>query len=163
MLLLAVEYAAPDKKGLFGSVPMIGVYIGMLMGTASISLLSLLPGNQFLEWGWRVPFLFSIILVILGLWVRKEIDETPEFQEAERTGNLAKFPLGETLRNHWKEVLLTFGIKPIESAPFYLFSVFGISYATKQHGNQPGHGPQCGYGGHDHRRYRHSLHGQAVG
>lgn len=133
-MLLAVEYASPDKKGLFGSVPMIGVYIGMLMGTGSVALLTSLPGNQFLEWGWRVPFLFSIVLVILGLWVRKEIDETPEFREAEKKGNLAKFPLGETLRHHWKEVLLTFGIKPIESAPFYLFSMFGTSYAIKQMG-----------------------------
>jgi MFS family permease len=133
-MLLAVEYAAPEKKGLFGSVPMIGVYIGMVMGTASISLLSMLPGNQFLEWGWRVPFLFSLVLVFIGLWIRKEIDETPEFREAQKKGNLAKFPLGETLRLHWREVLLTFGIKPIESAPFYLFSIFGISYATKNMG-----------------------------
>jgi len=130
-MLLAVEYAAPNKKGLFGSVPMIGVYIGMLMGTGSISLLTALPGDQFLQWGWRLPFLFSAILVALGIWIRKEIDETPEFKEAESKGELAKFPLKDTLRDHWREVLLTFGIKPIESAPFYLYTVFVISYLTK--------------------------------
>jgi metabolite-proton symporter len=130
-MLLAVEYSTPGKKGFFGSVPMTGVYIGMLFGTISLSLLSALPESQFISWGWRLPFVLSSILVIIGLWIRNGIDETPDFEEAKKTGALSKFPLGETLRLHWREVLLTLGIKFIEAAPFYLFATFSISYATK--------------------------------
>jgi metabolite-proton symporter len=130
-MLLSVEYATKGKRGLFGSVPQIGVYLGMLMGTVSLSLLSLLPSAQFLAWGWRLPFLLSVVLVILGLWIRSGIDETPEFKSAKEEGNLAKFPLGELLRYHWREVLLAIGAKFIESSPFYVVAVFSISYATK--------------------------------
>ncbi|MDR3577172.1 MAG: MFS transporter [Anaerolineaceae bacterium] len=130
-MLLSVEYATKGKRGLFGSVPQIGVYLGMLMGTVSLSLLSLLPSAQFIAWGWRIPFLLSMVLVILGLWIRSGIDETPEFKSAKEEGNLAAFPLGDLLRNHWREVLLAIGAKFIESSPFYVVAVFSISYATK--------------------------------
>ncbi|QWU16996.1 metabolite-proton symporter [Paenibacillus sophorae] len=130
-MLLAVEYSSPGKKGFFGSVPMAGVYIGMLMGTVSLSLLSTLPQTQFIAWGWRIPFILSALLVAVGLWIRSGIDETPEFEKTKKTGDLSKFPLGETLRLHWREVLITLGVKFIEATPFYLFATFSISYATK--------------------------------
>lgn len=130
-MLLSVEYATRGKRGLFGSVPQIGVYVGMLMGTVSLSLLSKLPADQFLAWGWRIPFLASAILVALGLWIRAGIDETPEFKAVKQEGNLARFPLGELLRTHWVEVLLAIGAKFIESSPFYVVAVFSISYGTK--------------------------------
>lgn len=130
-MLLSVEYATKGKRGLFGSVPQIGVYLGMLLGTVSLSLLSMLPSDQFLAWGWRIPFLMSVILVVLGLWIRGGLDETPEFRAAKEEGNLAKFPLGEVLRNNWREVLLAIGVKFIESSPFYIVAVFSISYGTK--------------------------------
>ncbi len=130
-MLLSVEYATKGRRGLFGSVPQIGVYLGMLLGTVSLSLLSILPSAQFLTWGWRIPFLLSIVLVLLGLWIRGGIDETPEFKAAKDEGSLAKFPLGELLRDHWRVVLLAIGVKFIESSPFYIVAVFSISYATK--------------------------------
>jgi MFS family permease len=103
----------------------------MLLGTVSLSLLSNLPNAQFMAWGWRIPFLLSAVLVILGLWIRSGIDEPPEFKAAQEGGNLAKFPLGETLRYHWREVLLAIGVKFIESAPLYIVATFSISYGTK--------------------------------
>ncbi|ASR90447.1 MULTISPECIES: MFS transporter [Alcaligenes] len=129
-LLLAYEYAAPNRRGLFGSVPQMGVTIGMLLATLAMTLMSLLPDEQFMSWGWRIPFLASAGLVFLGLWVRNGIDETPDFQKAKQEGQVAKMPLVETLRDHWREVLIAIGAKIVETAPFYLFSTFVVSYAT---------------------------------
>ncbi|WP_321387223.1 MFS transporter [Alcaligenes phenolicus] len=129
-LLLAYEYAAPNRRGLFGSVPQMGVTIGMLLATLAMTLMSLLPDEQFMSWGWRIPFLASAGLVFLGLWVRNGIDETPDFQKAKAEGQVAKMPLIETLRDHWREVLIAIGAKIVETAPFYLFSTFVVSYAT---------------------------------
>jgi MFS family permease len=95
-----------------------------------MTLMSLLPDEQFMSWGWRIPFLASAGLVFLGLWVRNGIDETPDFQKAKQEGQVAKMPLVETLRDHWREVLIAIGAKIVETAPFYLFSTFVVSYAT---------------------------------
>ncbi|WP_219856287.1 MFS transporter [Pseudomonas japonica] len=89
-----------------------------------------LPEEDFLSWGWRVPFLLSAGLVFLGLWIRSGIGETPDFEAAKATGNVAKMPIVETLRNHWREVLIAAGLKVVEAAPFYIFSTFVVSYAT---------------------------------
>lgn len=129
-LLLAVEYSSKDRKGFFGSVPQMGVTIGMLLGTLSISLMTLLPDSQFMSWGWRIPFILSAILVFIGLWIRNGIDETPEFKETQKSGKIAKVPLFDTLRYQWKSVLLAVGAKVVETGPFYIFSTFIISYGT---------------------------------
>lgn len=130
-LLLAYEYAPKNRKGLFGSVPQMGVTIGMVLATLAMTVMSTsLSDEQFLSWGWRVPFILSAILVFLGLWIRKGIDETPAFKEAKASGNVAKIPLLETLRYHWRAVLVAIGIKFVETAPFYIFSTFIVSYAT---------------------------------
>ncbi|MGM0921481.1 MAG: MFS transporter [Bacillota bacterium] len=129
-LLLATEYAPPKKRGFFGSIPQMGVTIGLLLGTLSISLMTLLPNAQFEAWGWRVPFILSALLVFIGLWIRNGIDETPAFKEAKESGNISKVPLIDTFKYHWKEVLVAVGAKVVETAPFYIFGTFIISYAT---------------------------------
>lgn len=129
-LLLATEYAPPERRGFFGSIPQMGVTIGMVMGTLALWLMSLLPEQQFMTWGWRVPFIFSALLVVFGLWIRKGIDETPEFKEVQQKGEIPKLPIVNTLRYYWKEVLITIGAKVVETAPFYIFSTFIVSYAT---------------------------------
>ncbi|SNY59094.1 metabolite-proton symporter [Enterobacter sp. CC120223-11] len=129
-LLLAYEYAPEKRKGFFGSIPQAGVTIGMLMATFIVSLMTLFSEEQFLSWGWRIPFLLSSLLVLLGLWIRKDIDETPEFQRLKKTGTVAKAPLRDTLKFHWREVIIAAGLKVVETAPFYIFSTFVVSYAT---------------------------------
>jgi metabolite-proton symporter len=129
-LLLATEYAPPERRGFFGSIPQMGVTIGMVMGTLALWIMSLLPEQQFMTWGWRVPFIFSALLVVFGLWIRKGIDETPEFKEVKAKGEIPKLPIVDTLRYYWKEVLITIGAKVVETAPFYIFSTFIVSYAT---------------------------------
>ncbi|WP_236330747.1 MFS transporter [Enterobacter quasihormaechei] len=129
-LLLAYEYAPEKRKGFFGSIPQAGVTIGMLMATFIVSLMTLFSEEDFLSWGWRIPFLLSSVLVLLGLWIRKDIDETPDFQKVKKSGQVAKAPLRDTLKHHWREVLIAAGLKVVETAPFYIFSTFVVSYAT---------------------------------
>lgn len=129
-LLLAVEYAPAEKRGLFGAIPQMGVTIGMLLGTVALSIMTLLPDNAFMTWGWRIPFIFSALLVFFGLWIRKGIDETPSFKKVKESGEVPKLPIVETLKNYWREVLIAVGAKVVETAPFYIFSTFVVSYAT---------------------------------
>lgn len=129
-LLLAYEYTPEKRKGFFGSIPQAGVTIGMLMATFIVSLMTLFSEADFLSWGWRIPFLLSSVLVLLGLWIRKDIDETPDFQKVKASGQVAKAPLRDTLKHHWREVLIAAGLKVVETAPFYIFSTFVVSYAT---------------------------------
>lgn len=129
-LLLAYEYAPEKRKGFFGSIPQAGVTIGMLMATFIVSLMTLFSEEDFLSWGWRIPFLLSSVLVLVGLWIRKDIDETPDFQKVKASGQVAKAPLRDTLKHHWREVLIAAGLKVVETAPFYIFSTFVVSYAT---------------------------------
>lgn len=129
-LLLAYGYAPEKRKGFFGSIPQAGVTIGMLMATFIVSLMTLFSEEDFLSWGWRIPFLLSSVLVILGLWIRKDIDETPDFQKVKKSGQVAKAPLRDTIKHHWREVLIAAGLKVVETAPFYIFSTFVVSYAT---------------------------------
>ena len=129
-LLLAFEYAPQNRRGLFGSVPQMGITIGMLLATLAFAAVSRLPEAQFEAWGWRLPFIASIVLVILGLWIRSGLAETPAFREAQESGNVAKLPIKDTFRDHWRSVLVAIGAKITETAPFYMFATFVVSYAT---------------------------------
>ncbi len=129
-LLLAYEYAPKNRRGLFGSVPAMGVAIGMLLSTLAMAGLTSLPAAQFESWGWRVPFIASVLLVVIGLWLRSGLDETPEFQKVKAEGRTAKLPIVDVFRGEWRSVLVAVGGKVVETAPFYIFATFIISYAT---------------------------------
>src|SRR5699024_11058192 len=115
-LLLAVEYAPKEKRGFFGSVPQMGITMGIVLGTFTLSMMTLLPEVSFMTWGWRVPFLLSGLLVVFGLWIRKGIDETPSFKKIQDSGEIPKIPLVDTFRYHWREVLIAVGAKVVETA-----------------------------------------------
>lgn len=131
-MLLAVEYAPPEKRGFFGSVPQMGIPIGLLLATLALTVMTMLPEEDFVAWGWRVPFIASAFLVIFGLWIRKGIDETPDFKKNKEEGTVVKVPLFETFKTHKKEVLIAVGAKFSETAPFYIMSTFVVYYATTQ-------------------------------
>lgn len=78
-----------------------------------------------------MPFLLSSLLVIFGLWIRKGIEETPSFQQTQKEGEIPKLPIADTLKYHWREVLISTGAKVVETAPFYIFGTFIVSYATQ--------------------------------
>ncbi|MDK4235000.1 MFS transporter [Corynebacterium propinquum] len=107
-VLLAVEHAPNDKRGLYGAGPQIGVPIGLLMSSGVLSIMNTVaPGDAFLEWGWRIPFLFSIVLVIVGYVIRMGVDESPVFQEiSERKDAEASNPIG-ILFKHYLPLVLT--------------------------------------------------------
>lgn len=106
-VLLAVEHAPNDKRGLYGAGPQIGVPIGLLLSSGVLSIMNTIaPGDAFLEWGWRIPFLFSIVLVIVGYAVRMGVDESPVFQEiSERKDAEASNPIGILFKRYLPLVL----------------------------------------------------------
>lgn len=86
-VLLAFEFAPAHRKGFFGSIPQAGVPFGMLLSALCLGAASLLPESAFMQWGWRIPFIASAVLVAVGLWIRNGIDETPEFEATRMSGN----------------------------------------------------------------------------
>jgi len=130
-VLMAVEHAPPGKRGFYGSWPQIGVPAGLLLSTAVFTAFSWLPDDQFLAWGWRVPFLLSIVLVALGLVIRIRILETPAFLRLKTQEQAARQPIIEVLLRYPKQVLLAMGARFAENGAFYIFSVFVLTYAMK--------------------------------
>ncbi|MGO1917333.1 MAG: MFS transporter [Brevibacterium aurantiacum] len=106
-VLLAVEHAEVKHRGLRGSFPQIGVSIGLILSSGVLALMTAIaPGDAFLEWGWRVPFFLSILLVAVGYWIRRGVEESPVFHEiAERKEQVAN-PLGKLFKSHWLLVIL---------------------------------------------------------
>jgi metabolite-proton symporter len=129
-VLMAVEHAPESRRGFYGSWPQIGVPAGLLLSSGAVALLSLLPDTAFLEWGWRVAFLISAILVAIGLYIRLKLFETPAFATVREGGRQAKVPFIELFRTHTKNVLLGLGARYIEGVTFNTFGVFSIAYIT---------------------------------
>ncbi|WP_042320137.1 MFS transporter [Paraburkholderia caledonica] len=130
--LMAVESAPSGKAGFFGAFPQTGVSAGMVLGTGAFALISSVMSNEtFLSVGWRIPFLISIVLAALGLYVRFKIGESPVFEEIRRTKKQLRNPLGEALRCHWKEVLLAIGSRCAEAGNYYIYTVFVLSYVAQ--------------------------------
>ncbi|GAB3707105.1 MFS transporter [Corynebacterium nasicanis] len=129
-MLLAFENAPKKRRGFFGSVPQMGITIGMLLSSLAFAAVSAFGDEFLLSWGWRIPFIASLVLVLVGLWIRSGLGETPHFQAAQKKGDVAKLPILETLRHHFPAVLVSVGIKVVETAPFYIFATFVASYAT---------------------------------
>jgi metabolite-proton symporter len=135
-VLMAVEHAPPGARGYYGSWPQIGVPAGLVISTAVFALFSRLPEEQFLSWGWRVPFLLSALLVIVGLMIRVRILETPAFTKVKEESREARQPVIELLKTYPKQVLLAMGARFGENGAFYIYSVFVLTYAT-QHVKMP--------------------------
>jgi MFS family permease len=133
-VLLAYEFAPTGREGFFGSIPQSGITIGMLLSTLFTGIASLLPDSAFMSWGWRIPFVLSAGLVLFGLWIRKGIDETPDFKAVKTAGRVARYPIFELLRKYRPEVLTAILVKFGETSSFYIFAVFLVSYATKELG-----------------------------
>jgi metabolite-proton symporter len=133
-VLMVVEYAPADKRGFFGSWPQFGVPLGLLMSTGVFALAANLPQDQFLSWGWRIPFLLSIVLIGIGLFIRLRITESPRFEAVKEKGVQAKAPLIELLRRHPKNLLLALGTRFATDITFNIINVFALAYGTQQLG-----------------------------
>lgn len=132
-VLMAVEHADPRKRGLAGSFPQLGVPLGMLLAAGVMALMTgvISPGAAFDSWGWRVPFLLSVILVGVGYWVRRSVDESPVFREISETKQRTKMPLVQLLKRYWYLVLLGAFVFVGNNAPGYMTTGgFIQKYAT---------------------------------
>jgi len=132
--LLAVEHAPAARRGFYGSWPQMGIPAGLLLSSGAFALVNLLPDDDFLEWGWRLPFLASSLLVATGLYIRAKISEPPAFQKIIETASQVKRPLIEVLRKHPRDVLAIAGIRFADNVLYYIFATFGLTYMTTQLG-----------------------------
>ncbi|MEU7858128.1 MFS transporter [Nonomuraea sp. NPDC049141] len=132
-VLLSMEWGNQRRRGLMASWPQVGVPIGLILGTGAMSLVALAAGDAFKDWGWRIPFLASLVLVAVGLWVRLRVMETPLFARLLETRQVAKLPVVEVLKKHPKEVVLSALLRVSEQMPFYLYTTFVITYITAPH------------------------------
>ena len=129
-VLLSMEWGVPKRRGLMASWPQLGVPMGLLLSTAAVRLLTSWTGASFDNWGWRIPFLISIVLVAVGLYVRLRVLETPEFEDVRQRRAVVRYPLFQVLRRQWGQVLSSAFVRMSEQAPFYLFTVFVLTYTT---------------------------------
>ena len=133
-ILVAVEHAPKKSKGFFGSFPQIGSPIGLFLSTGAFALLSALPKEDFLAWGWRIPFLASAVLILVGLVFRLRLLESPEFAETVRKGEIVKQPIVEVLRSRLRQVLVGGGAILCTTVAFFVQIVFVVTYATQSAG-----------------------------
>jgi MFS family permease len=127
---MAVEHAPPGRRGFYGSWPQMGVPAGLFLGTVALYVFTLLPEEQFLAWGWRIPFLLSFLLVAVGLYIRLAIEESPAFRRVRESNTEARMPIVDVLRTYPKQVLIAMGLRVAENGAFYVFSVFVLAYGT---------------------------------
>lgn len=129
-VLMAVEHAPADKKGLFGSLPQAGVAPGLMLSSLAMSMVATLPEKDMLSWGWRLPFLASVVLLAVGWFIRVNVAESPDFERVKDKGDDVKVPIVEVCRNYPREVLLAIGARFAEVTWFYTVSSFALAYAA---------------------------------
>jgi MFS family permease len=130
-VLLAMEWSRTHgQRGLVASWPQFGVPAGLFLANLAVLAFSALSGDQFLEWGWRLPFALSIVLVGIGLWIRLGILETPVFQNLLDTNKVEKAPIMEVIRKQRREIILSALTRLSEQTPFYIFTAFVFAYAV---------------------------------
>ena len=133
-VLLSMEWGNKRRRGLMASWPQIGVPIGLILGTVAMSLLASASGDSFKNWGWRVPFLLSLVLVAIGLWVRLRVMESPLFAEVVEQRKVAKVPVADVVRRHPKEIVLSAFVRCSEQLPFYILTTFALTYIVDDAG-----------------------------
>lgn len=130
-VLLVVEHAEPRKRAFLGSFPQVGLALGLTLSTLVFLPLVALPGDAFESWGWRIPFLISAVLVLVGLFIRLKITETPEFEKMREAGKAARVPLWETLKTHPGQVIFAALSFAVIGAVFYMLFTFSLTYGTQ--------------------------------
>jgi len=129
-VLLSMEWGDQKRRGLMGSWPQLGVAIGLILSTGLLTLFNNVSGDSFTTWGWRVPFLLSVVMVAIGLYIRLQILETPMFAKLVEARTIKRAPVLQVIREHPKEILLSALIRMSEQMPFYVVTAFVLSYLT---------------------------------
>jgi MHS family shikimate/dehydroshikimate transporter-like MFS transporter len=129
--LMTIEHAPADKRGFYGAWPQVGPSAGTLLATGAFAAFNALPEDQFAAWGWRMPFLLSAVVVIIGLVLRLRLRESPVF-EAEVVDAGESAPIVQAFRDHKREIFLIAGMRLAINTTFYMATVFALSYGTDQ-------------------------------
>ncbi len=130
-VLLAMEWSRTHgQRGLVASWPQLGVPLGLFLANVAVLAFSNWSGDQFIVWGWRIPFALSIVLVGIGLWIRLGVLETPVFQKLLDANKIVKAPIVEVIKKQPREILLSASLRMSEQAPFYIFTAFVFAYAV---------------------------------
>ena len=135
-VLMAAEHGSDERRGFWSSWPQAGVAMGNLLATAVLWVLAAVQSDEaFMAWGWRIPFLLSAVLVLVGLWVRLSIEESPVFAEAKaeieaKQATASHMPLLEVIKEYPREVFIAMGMRMAENISYYIFTVISITYAT---------------------------------
>jgi MFS family permease len=127
-VVMAVEYAPPGRRGLYGGFAPLGVTVGNLLAAGVFYLVTMMSKDDLLAWGWRIPFLVSFLLLGLGVYIRMRIGETPVFAEAAAKRPPLRLPAFEAVKRHPRNFLVVIGARFAENGLGYLFTVFGLSY-----------------------------------
>ena len=131
-VLMAGEWAAPGKRGLMTSFPQMGSPLGLILANSALATMASVQNEaEFLEWGWRVPFLASLILVGIGLYIRIGILESPVFANIKAQGKIVRAPIKVVMRENWREVALTTLLRTGQLAPYYITTTFILAYGTE--------------------------------
>jgi metabolite-proton symporter len=133
-VLLSMEWGTRQRRGFMASMPQLGVPIGLLLSTGVFKLFTNVSGDGFDSWGWRVPFLLSIVLVGIGLYVRLRVLESPEFAAVQQADAVHRVPVWEAVRRYPRQILCAAFVRMSEQAPFYLFITFVLTYGTEKVG-----------------------------
>ena len=134
-VLMAVEHSPAGRRGLSGAWPQMGVPAGLFLSTVVFAITSTqMTDEQFLAWGWRLPFLVSIALIAVGLFIRLKIMETPAFTDLAQTGRREARPIVTAIRTHRRSLLLAMGMRVAENGLFYVYTVFVLSYGPAELG-----------------------------
>ena len=131
---LSMEWGNPRRRGLIASIPQAGVPIGLLLSTGAVTLCTHLTGDGFDTWGWRIPFLASVLLIGIGLWVRLGVLESPLFARELEAKRVERQPTLEVIKRNPREIILSALLRMSEQMPFYIFTVFVLEYATENLG-----------------------------
>jgi MFS family permease len=131
-VLLSMEWARTNKhRGFITSWPQLGGPAGLLLANSAVFVFSWISGNQFLVWGWRIPFLLSLVMVAIGLYIRLGILETPAFQRILAENRVEPAPVSEVIKLQWREVILSALLRMAEQAPAYIYLAFVYAYGTQ--------------------------------
>src|SRR5688500_5433661 len=131
---LLAEHAPPGRRGFYCSFSQLGVQVGLLSGTLAFLLVGLLPDEQLFTWGWRIPFLISVAMIGVALYVRLRVAESPVFQRMESSREVVRLPIAEALRRYPRNFLIGIGAHICDTALAYLFATFTVAYVTGELG-----------------------------
>jgi MFS family permease len=134
-VLLAGEWSHPKRRAFTTSFAQAGGPAGMVLANAALALMTAVTSEQeFLDWGWRIPFLASVVLVIVGLYIRLGVLETPVFMHHRAKGTLVRAPVIEVVKRNWREIVLAALLRSGQQVPFYIFTTYVITYGTQELG-----------------------------